>query len=65
MLKFYFLILKAKMLLIQKCYCEIKKALRKFKNLESVELLIFYWRGNTFSSGADLKWMKKSKNLKF
>ncbi len=44
---------------------EIKKVLKFLKSSSKCRILIFYGEGNTFSSGADLNWMKKSKNLSF
>ncbi len=44
---------------------EIKKALRFLQKSNQCRVLIFSGEGDTFSSGADLTWMKKSKNLSY
>lgn len=44
---------------------DIKEAISFLKRSEKCRLLILSGEGNIFSSGADLEWMKKSKNLNF
>ena len=44
---------------------EIKKALKLLENSNDCKILIFTGEGDIFSSGADLVWMKESKNLNF
>ena len=44
---------------------DIKKALKMLKNSDRCRILIFRGEGDTFSSGADLSWMKKSINLNY
>ncbi len=44
---------------------EINKALKFLSKSRKCRVLIFSGEGDTFSSGADLSWMKKSKNLSY
>ena len=44
---------------------EIKKALKFIEKSNYCRILIFSGDGDTFSSGADLMWMKKSKDLNY
>ena len=44
---------------------EIKKALKFLEKSRKCRILIFSGEGDSFSSGADLSWMKKSKNLNY
>ena len=44
---------------------DIKEAICFLKKSEKCRLLILSGEGNIFSSGADLEWMKKSKNLNY
>ncbi len=44
---------------------EIKKALILLEKSNNCKVLIFTGEGDIFSSGADLAWMKESKNLNF
>ena len=44
---------------------EIKKAIKFLEKSDNCKILIFTGEGDTFSSGADLVWMKKSKNLNY
>ncbi len=44
---------------------EIKEAIGILKKSKSCRILIFSGDGETFSSGADLLWMKKSKSLNY
>ena len=44
---------------------DIKNALNTLKNSDRCRILIFRGEGDTFSSGADLSWMKKSINLNY
>ena len=44
---------------------DIKNALNILKNSDRCRILIFRGEGDTFSSGADLSWMKKSINLNY
>ena len=44
---------------------EIRKAVKILQKSDSCKILIFTGDGNVFSSGADISWMKESKNLTF
>ena len=44
---------------------EIKKAIKFLEKSIRCKILIFTGEGDIFSSGADLVWMKESKNLNY
>ena len=44
---------------------EIKNAIKVLDKSDNCKILIFTGEGDTFSSGADLVWMKESKNLNY
>ena len=56
---------RSKNALTPKMISEIILALKFLEKSENCRILVISGEGNTFSSGADLEWMKKSINLKY